>query len=111
MPNYSKADVVLIAYPFTDLETRKVRPAIVVSSPGDKYIDVFIVPLTSRIGELQPGEFVLSKYRDYGLNVPTAVKRGCILIDSSLILKRVGALDTNILENVGRSLRLWLELK
>jgi len=110
MPSCSKADVVLVAYPFTELETRKVRPAIVVSSPGDRYQDVFIVPMTSRISELQPGEFILSNYRDYGLNVPTAVKRGCILIDSSLILKRVGTLNTSIMENVRRSLRLWLEL-
>ena len=45
MPSCSKADVVLVAYPFTELETRKVRPAIVVSSPGDRYQDVFIVPI------------------------------------------------------------------
>jgi hypothetical protein len=29
--NFSKGDVVLISYPFTDLKTTKVRPAVVVA--------------------------------------------------------------------------------
>ena len=36
--NYSKGDIVLFPYPFTDLETKKVRPAIVISDSGDKFI-------------------------------------------------------------------------
>ena len=42
--NCSKGDVVLFPYPFTDLTTKKVRPAIVVSEQAKKYKDVFIVP-------------------------------------------------------------------
>lgn len=86
MPSCSIADVVLVAYPFTDLENRKVRPAVIPSAPGEKYDDVFILPMTSRLANLQTGEFELPGFRECGLNVPTAVKRGCVLIDSSLIL-------------------------
>lgn len=33
MPSYSKNDVILVRYPFSDLTAIKVRPAIVVSEP------------------------------------------------------------------------------
>jgi hypothetical protein len=33
MQNYSKHDIVLVRYPFSDLSNSKVRPAIVVSAP------------------------------------------------------------------------------
>lgn len=111
MPSCSKADVVLVAYPFTDLLTRKVRPAIVVTSPGDKYNDFFIVPMTSQTSDLQAGEFVLLNYRDYGLNVLTAIKRGCLLIDPSLVRKRIGTLDSTTFRKVYESINKWLELE
>ena len=87
------------------------RPAVVVSPSGEKYDDIFIVPMTSRLANLQAGEFELQQYSDYGLNVPTAIKRGCVLIDSSLILKRIGKLDAANMKKVGDSLCLWQGLE
>jgi hypothetical protein len=42
--NYSVNDVVLLPIPFTDLTSRKVRPAVVVGSSG---ADLFLVPISS----------------------------------------------------------------
>ncbi len=33
MPNYSKNEVILVQYPFSDLSATKVRPAIVINAP------------------------------------------------------------------------------
>ncbi|MFH0775028.1 MAG: type II toxin-antitoxin system PemK/MazF family toxin [bacterium] len=107
MHNYSKSDVILVHYPFADLSTSKVRPAVVVSAPHISE-DVFVVPLTSKIISLLPGEFVLMYWVDAGLNVATAVKRGIYTVNRRLIIKKVGnlsALDAKSLEN---SLREWL---
>jgi len=38
--NFSKGDVVLLPYPFTDLKTSKVRPAVVAGSVTGQYQNV-----------------------------------------------------------------------
>jgi len=108
--NYLRGDIVLFPYPFTDLQAKKVRPAVIVSLPGGKYEDVFIVPLTSRIHNLSDGEFLLGKWKAAGLNVPTAVKRGCVLVDTALILTKIGNVQSEELFNIEKSLKKWLYL-
>lgn len=108
--NYSKGDIILLPYPFTDLSIRKVRPAIVVGSDKGKYEDIFVVPLTSKVNDLSDGEFILESWQASGLNVPSAVKRGCILIDTGMIISKVGVLSGKDLEGVNHSLNIWLEL-
>jgi len=109
--SYFKGEVVLFPYPFTDLSTKKVRPAVIVGSTESKYNDVFIVPLTSKTNNLGTGEFVLSEWKPAGLNVASAVKRGCYLVDTGLILKSMGKLSNTDLDNLEKSLRAWLDLK
>ena len=108
--NCSKGDVILLPYPFTDLTTAKVRPAVVVSSGQGKYEDLFVVPITSRTGNLGAGEFALADWQLAGLNIPSAVKRGCVLIDSALFRKKVGSLSQRDLLRLDASLKAWLEL-
>jgi mRNA interferase MazF len=109
MPSFSKNDVVLVRYPFSDLSAAKVRPAIVVSASYPSQ-DSCIVPLTSRTAGLRPGEFVLTGWVDAGLNVPSAVKRGRYTIHSQLVLKWLGQLSQPDAKELERSLRGWLEL-
>jgi mRNA interferase MazF len=109
MQNYLKDDVVLARYPFTNLLNAKVRPAVVVS---EQHIseDVFIVPLTSKVVSLLPGEFVLSGWADAGLNVPTAVKRGIYTTNKRLIIKKIGILAISDAQKLENSLMNWLGL-
>lgn len=109
MPSYSKNDIILVRYPFSDLSGAKVRPAIVVNAPHVSQ-DVFIVPLTSRITPLLAGEFVLTSWAAAGLNVPTAVKRGLYTVHETLIIKPIGGLTRADAEQLERSLREWLGL-
>ena len=107
MPPYSKHDVILIRYPFSDLSAVKVRPAIIVSAPHVSS-DIMIVPLTSRITSLLAGEFVLADWVAAGLNVATAVKRGLYTFHETLVIKTLGHLVTADSDQVERSLREWL---
>ena len=109
MPNYLKNEVVLVRYPFSDLTSAKVRPAVIVNAPHTSH-DVLIVPLTSKTTGLLAGEFVLADWRGAGLNVETAVKHGIFTIHEKLVLKSVGRLVTGDAEKLEASLREWLGL-
>jgi len=81
MSSYSRSDVVLVRYPFSDLSGSKIRPAVVVSAPHISK-DIIIVPLTSKTSPLLAGEFVLADWSQVGLNVESAVKRGVYTVHS-----------------------------
>ena len=109
MPSYSKNEIVLVRYPFSDLTSSKVRPAVIVNAPHASQ-DVLIVPLTSRTTGLLAGEFVLAEWKSAGLNIETAAKRGIFTIHQKLVLKSVGQLLTVDAEKLEISLREWLDL-
>jgi len=89
------------------LSATKVRPAVVVHAPHPSQ-DSLIVPLTSRISALLPGEFALRDMATAGLNVPTAIKRGIYTIHPNLIVKFLGRLSVQDAEGLQHSLRGWL---
>lgn len=109
MPSYSKNEVIVVRYPFSNLSGSKARPAIVVN---DSHVsqDVIIVPLTSKVGNLLAGEFVLADWKAAGLNVPSAVKRGLYTVHQSLVMKSIGKLSDRDAGSVESSLRDWLGL-
>ncbi len=110
MPSYSKSEVVLVRYPFSNTSGSKVRPAVIVNAPHTSQ-DFIIVPVTSKVSSLLKGEFVLADWKAAGLNVPSAAKRGLYTVHQSLVMKVIGrltAMDANSLES---SLRAWLGLR
>ncbi len=109
MPSYSKPEIVLVRYPFSDLSSSKVRPAVVVTAPHTSQ-DLFVVPLTSKTSSLLAGEFVLADWNAAGLNVETAIKRGIYTIKETLVRKRVGKLEDADAEQLEKSLQTWLGL-
>lgn len=109
MSNYSRGDVVLVRYPFSDLSGSKVRPAVIVSASHTSK-DFFILPLTSKITALQRGEFILNDWSGAGLNVETAVKRGVYTVQQNLIVQSVGRLSAADLKETEKALRFWLNL-
>lgn len=48
MPTYAQHNLILVRYPFSDLSSARVRPAIIVNGPHISH-DLFIVPFTSRL--------------------------------------------------------------
>ncbi|MFN2453527.1 MAG: type II toxin-antitoxin system PemK/MazF family toxin [Pyrinomonadaceae bacterium] len=109
MPNYSKNEVILVRYPFSNLSGAKVRPAIVVN---DSHVsqDVIIVPVTSKVSFLMAGEFVLADWNAAGLNVPSAAKRGLYTVQQGLVMKAIGRLSDTDSNSLEASLRGWLGL-
>lgn len=110
MPNYSRNEVVLVQFPFSDLTNAKIRPAAVVSARHVSR-DLFLVALTSKTSSVLPGEFVLSDWAAAGLNAETAIKRAVFTIHERLVLKSVGVLSFADSTELDNSLRFWMDLK
>jgi mRNA interferase MazF len=109
MPSCSRNDIILVRYPFSDLSSSKVRPAVIVNTPHISQ-DLIITPLTSKTASLLEGEFVLLDWATAGLNVTTAVKRGFYTVHESLVVKVIGQLTDPDAAQLEQSLRGWLGL-
>jgi mRNA interferase MazF len=104
--SYSPGDIILVPIPFTDLSSRKVRPAIVVVfSPRGN--DLFVIPITSQTANI---EKPLQDWRQSGLNVPCGIKAQIATIDSGIAIKAVGKLSSGDKNALNLSLRQWLNL-
>ena len=73
MPNYSKSNVILVRYPFSDLSGAKARPAVVVNAPHVSQ-DVLIAPL---IVEPLVSDFSLDKLSLDGSNQWRSLTETC----------------------------------
>ena len=102
--NCSRNDVVLLPIPFTDLTSRKVRPAVIIGRNGE---DLFLVPISSVLANT---EFPLTEWQAAGLNVSSGVKAQLATVEEKLVVKIVGHLTGNDAKALNTRLREWLKL-
>ena len=102
--NCSRNDVILLPIPFTDLTSRKVRPAIVIGKNGS---DFFLTPISSVLANT---DFPLQEWRAAGLNVPSGVKAQLATVEEKLVVKVVGQISGNDAKVLNARLREWLKL-
>jgi mRNA interferase MazF len=100
----SRNEVVLLPIPFTDLTSRKVRPAVVI---GRKGADLFLVPISSQMANT---DFELQEWRAAGLNVPCGVKAQIATVEERLVVKSAGVLTSKDQQRLDAHLKLWLQL-
>jgi mRNA interferase MazF len=110
---FRRGDVVLVPFPFSDLSTAKVRPAVVVS--GALYHatepDLLLAALTSKVAAATgPLDYLLDDWRAAGLRYPSALKPVLFTLDPARVIYRVGALTPADLTQVDERLRRALEL-
>jgi mRNA interferase MazF len=102
--NCSRNDVVLLPIPFTDLTSRKVRPAVVIGRNG---ADLFLVPISSQLANT---DFPLREWRRAGLNVPCGIKAQLATVEERLVVKIVGKLFASDAKTLQEHLKNWLQL-
>jgi len=111
---YKPGDVVLVNFPFTDLVSSKVRPAIVITVKGE---DVIILGIFSKIPEkIQESWFIIDETAEYFSK--TELKKTSIIktekiavIHNSIIRKSLGSLSENVFALVKTKLKKTLELE
>lgn len=110
---FHRGEVLLVPFPFSDLSTTKVRPAVVIS--GDAYHqtepDVVLAAITSSLrGATGSFDYILKDWEAAGLRYPSALKPVLFTLDPTRVLHRVGALTAGDLSEVSERLRRMLEL-
>ncbi|MEQ8467377.1 type II toxin-antitoxin system PemK/MazF family toxin [Coleofasciculus sp. E2-BRE-01] len=100
-----KGDIVLVPFPFTDLSTTKLRPAVVlwVDSTGDDITLCFIS--SQNLTRLSPDEFVLDtsdpEFSNTGLKVASKVRvTRIVTLERRLITRRIGKLGVNQIQQL-----------
>ena len=105
---YRRGDIVLVAFPFTDLSSTKRRPALVISpdSFNDHLQDVVLAAITSQVTPadtlvIEPADCV-----DGILPKQSAVRAGkSFTISSSLVAKKLCSLRSGRTDDVLSALR------
>ena len=108
---YSRGDVVLIPFPFTDLSAKKTRPAVVVSSVHYHSVrsELLLTYVSSQIAKADAGlDHVLIDWALAGLPRPSFVRPKLAAIEPTLVVHHVGRLSTRDMVEVDH--RLWRAL-
>jgi mRNA interferase MazF len=106
MTRYKQGEVVLVAFPFTDLSGIKQRPALIVSADWVNRAgpDCVLVAITSNVpARLKRGELLLSAsdLTTAGLPKPSIVRAGKIFtLQQGLIRRPLGKLPAATLTNI-----------
>ena len=110
-----RGDIVLVSFPFTDLTSSKVRPAVIISADpqGDDIVIAFISSVTSK--PLAKTEFSLtsknSGFSSTGLKKDSVFKMGKLLtVSSVLVLRRLGRITPAIHKELDNLLKKALGL-
>ncbi len=102
---FDALDVVVVPFPFTDRETSKRRPGLVVSSAdfNDAHEQSILTMITS-VRTPWPSDVALHDWQGAGLNVPCKVRFKLFTVDDGLIVRRIGSLSTRDARTVRKAL-------
>lgn len=101
---YKFGTIVLVPFPFTDLTSTKVRPALIFSKTDKKSKDLILAFITSRTREkAEKGKFLLESthknFKQTGLKVDSLVRFDKLAtLNKKLILGELGFLHENLLK-------------
>ena len=102
---YNFGDVVLVGFPFTNLQTVKKRPAVVISrqSYQQNRPDVILMAVTSQIRQpLATGEAALKDWQAAGLAKPSVIKPLIATLEQRQIVRVMGQLSEADQEELGK---------
>jgi mRNA interferase MazF len=106
MTRYNPGAVVLVHFPFTQLQAAKKRPAVVISPVeyAQRYGDLAVIGLTSR-AQLEPF-LSLKHWQAAGLVGPSWIKPSVFTLAESIIDRQIGRLSAEDASRIPEALSL-----
>ena len=110
----TKDKVVLVPFPFDDLSTSKVRPAVCLTEPIGQYRHVVLAFITSKVPEdlLETDILIASDKEDFetsGLRVSSALRLHR-MVTANIIRRELGQLSEEQQANVKSKLKILFNL-
>lgn len=112
-----RGTVVLAVLPFTDLSSKKRRPAIIISPENPARQDVVVAFVTSYKGEpLLATDLMIAEgnpdFREAGLKVTSVIKLDKLFtLQKGLVIGKLGTLSSELMGHLESRLRVALGLK
>ena len=103
MTTYRFGDIVLIGFPYTDLQSVSKRPAIVLYDSGDQ--DVLVARVTTQ-EYVNGGDYKIHNWKKGGLVAESYVRLGKqATIEKHYIIRQLGTLEAGEIEKLKSILR------
>ena len=113
MIEFSRGDVILVGFVFSDETGEKRRPAVVISSNAYQLgrQEAIIAAITSKVERRLLGDHLIVDWQEAGLLFPSVVTGIIRTIKQSMIFKRLGTMSHSDMLELERNLREVLGLK
>ncbi len=110
---YNQYDVIKVPFPFTDRESRKARPAAIISHPdyalnSNHYI---LIMITSGKQSRWVDDIQISDLESAGLPVPSKIRFKIFSLNERLIIGKLGELNDKDKIKLARVLSKYLSFK
>ena len=103
-----KGDIVLIAFPFTDLSGNKLRPAVVLAASA---LDLTVCFITTQLHWQEPSDMLILPTSDNGLKKQSLLRISKLAtIDKVLAKGLLGKLNFNELAELNNKLKMLLQI-
>ena len=112
MTGYSRGDVVLVSFVFSDETGEMRRPAVIVSSNTYHGIrqEAIIAAITGRTDRILAGDHLINDWQGAGLLFPSVATSIIRTIKQGIIARKLGVMPRADMEAIDSNLRLVLEL-
>lgn len=113
---FERGKIVLVPFPFTDLSSSKVRPALIVSDPKYADQDVSVLFVSSRLAKKKsPTDYSIKPadphFKQTGLKVASFIKCNKVAtLDKKIVLGELGSLHQDLQKEIDKKIRLALRL-
>ncbi len=105
-------EIVLIPFPVSDSESKKRRPAVVISDESaDSGQDIVLMFLTSNVKtEPKKGDHLISNWQAAGLPKPAICRMKFTTIDKNLIVKKIGSIKSADVTTIKSKMKSFFHL-
>jgi mRNA interferase MazF len=112
MTDYSRGDVVLVSFVFSDETGERQRPAVIVSSEAyhRSRQEAIIAAITSRTDRILVGDHLITAWQGAGLLFPSVATGIIRTINQGMIRRRLGIMSQADMEAMDDNLRAALSL-